>query len=162
VNPLKGGPPRSGWRRAVLRAPIALYRAGLGALLGHRVVLLTHTGRKSGLPRQVVLEVVGRGDQPGSYVIASGYGERAQWFRNIVATPAVRYQVGARKYQGTAVPLEPEESGRRLAAYAGRHPRTAAKLMAALGHAPKSDDDYATIGADRATGVPLVLLSPGV
>ena len=160
MNPLKGGPPRAGWRRTVLRAPIALYRAGLGGLLGHRLVLLAHTGRKSGLPRQVVLEVVGRGEETGSYVIASGYGERSQWYRNILATPAVRYQVGARKYEGTAVPFAPEESGRRLADYAARHPRTAAKLMASLGHAPASPADYAALGADPRDGVPLVLLRP--
>lgn len=160
MNPLKGGPPRAGWRRAVLRAPIALYRLGLGGLLGHRVVLLTHTGRVSGLPRQVVLEVVGRGGEPGGYVIASGYGERSQWFRNIVATPAVRYQVGARAYAGTAVPFPAEESGRRLADYAERHPRTAAKLMSALGHEPHSRADFEALGADRRTGVPLVSLRP--
>lgn len=160
MNPLKGGPPRSGWRRAVLRAPITLYRLGLGGLLGHRVVLLTHTGRVSGTPRQVVLEVVGRGEEPDSYLIASGYGERSQWFRNILATPAVRYQVGARKHQGTAVPLPPEESGRRLADYASRHPRTAAKLMSALGHAPSTRADFEALGADRHDGVPLVTLRP--
>ncbi|MFR9673664.1 nitroreductase family deazaflavin-dependent oxidoreductase [Streptomyces sp. TR06-5] len=160
MNPLRGGPPRGGWRRRVLRAPIGLYRMGLGGLLGSRMVLLTHTGRKSGLPRQVVLEVVARGDGPGSYVIASGYGERSQWFRNVTATPAVRYQVGTRTYEGTAVPLPPEESGRRLADYAARHPRTAAKLMASLGHTPASAADYRALGADRRGGVPLVLLSP--
>ena len=160
MNPLKGGPPRSGWRRTVLRAPIALYRLGLGGLLGHRLVLLTHTGRKSGQPRQVVLEVVGRGDGPGHYVIASGYGDRAQWYRNILATPAVHYQVGARRYEGTAVPFPPEESGRRLAGYAALHPRAAAGLMASLGHAPASPADYAAIGADPRAGVPLVLLRP--
>lgn len=160
MNPLKGGPPRGGWRRAVLRAPIALYRMGLGGLLGHRLVLLTHTGRKSGLRRRVVLEVVGRGDEPGSYVIASGYGARSQWYRNILATPAVRYQVGARSFAGTAVPCPPEESGRRLADYAARHPRTAARLMSSLGHAPASRADYAALGADPHDGVPLVLLRP--
>jgi deazaflavin-dependent oxidoreductase (nitroreductase family) len=158
MNPLKGGPPRGGWRRKVLRAPIALYRLGLGGLLGRRLVLLTHTGRKSGLPRQVVLEVVGRGDDPGSYVIASGYGDRSQWYRNIVATPAVRYQVGTRKYAGSAVPLTPQESGRRLADYAARHPRAAAQLMSSLGHTPQSPGDYRAIGADPREGIPLVLL----
>ncbi|MDT0378478.1 nitroreductase family deazaflavin-dependent oxidoreductase [Streptomyces sp. DSM 42041] len=160
MNPLKGGPPQGGWRRTVLRAPIPLYRWGLGALLGRRLVLLTHIGRKSGQPRQVCLEVVGRGEEPGSFVIASGYGERSQWFRNILAHPGVRYQVGGRTYEGTAVPYAPEESGRRLAAYAERHPRTAATLMDALGHAPQSAEEYVAIGADRTGGVPLVALRP--
>lgn len=64
---LRGGPPTGGVRRALLRAPVALYRAGLGGLLGSRLVLLTDTGRVSGEPRQEVLEVVAHGDEPGSY-----------------------------------------------------------------------------------------------
>ena len=39
------------------RLPIGLYRLRLGWLLGDRL-LLTHIGRKSGLPRQAVIEVV--------------------------------------------------------------------------------------------------------
>jgi deazaflavin-dependent oxidoreductase (nitroreductase family) len=160
LNPLKGGPPRGGLRRLVLRAPIHLYRLGLGALLGHRLVLLTHTGLVSGMPRQVVLEVVGRGEERDSYLIASGYGERSQWLRNVLAHPEVTYQVGGRRHRGTAVPLPPEESGRRLADYAMRHPRTADQLMRALGHAPRTRADFEALGADRAHGVPLVLLRP--
>ncbi|WP_243761208.1 nitroreductase family deazaflavin-dependent oxidoreductase [Streptomyces sp. YIM 98790] len=160
INPLRGGPPRGGLRRAVLRAPVALYRMGLGGLLGGRMVLLTHTGRVSGQPRQVVLEVVERGREPGSLLIASGYGGRSQWFRNVLATPRVRYQVGRRRYTGTAVPLPPEESGRRLAGYADRHPRLAARLMKAVGHGPRTAADYRALGADRCHGVPLVELRP--
>ncbi len=39
--------------RLGLRLPIWLYRARLGRLLGERFLLLTHIGRKSGLPRQI-------------------------------------------------------------------------------------------------------------
>jgi hypothetical protein len=59
VHRLPGRPP-SGLRRALLRAPIWLYRAGLGGLLGRRVLLLTHIGRSTGRARQVVLEVAAR------------------------------------------------------------------------------------------------------
>ncbi|MEU8522548.1 nitroreductase family deazaflavin-dependent oxidoreductase [Streptomyces sp. NBC_01216] len=158
LNPLKGGPPTKGLRRAVLRAPITLYRLGLGGLLGQRMVLLTHTGRVSGRPRQVVLEVVARLPEPGAYLIASGYGERSQWLRNVLATPEVRYQVGRRAYQGTAVPLPPEESGRALADYARRHPRLAERLMRSVGHAPRTPAEFEALGADRRGGVPLVAL----
>jgi hypothetical protein len=48
----------TGWVRALLRLPILLYRLHLGWLLGHRFLLLTHVGRKSGLQRRTVLEVV--------------------------------------------------------------------------------------------------------
>ncbi|OEV04935.1 hypothetical protein AN216_04740 [Streptomyces oceani] len=144
----------------LLRAPILAFRAGLGGLFGERLLCLTHIGRVSGRPRQVVLEVVDRGDEPDSFVVASAYARRSQWMRNVLARPAVRYQVGRRTYHGTAVPLPSADSGRRLADYARRHPLTAEELMRSLGHAPRDSADYEALGADSEHGVPLVLLRP--
>jgi deazaflavin-dependent oxidoreductase (nitroreductase family) len=155
------GPARRGLTRALVRAPILAYRCGLGGLLGQRLVLLTHTGRTTGRPRQVVLEVVGRGEIPGSYLVASGYGARAQWYRNVLAHPDVTYQVGRHRRQGWAYPLPAQESGRRLADYAERHPRAAAALMRMLEHdADGSPVGFERLGADPERGVPLVLLAP--
>ena len=50
--------PVQGMVRRAVRAPIWLYRAHLGGFLGHQMLLLTHRGRKTGLPRQTVLEVL--------------------------------------------------------------------------------------------------------
>ena len=72
-----------------MRAPIWLYRAGLGFVFGSRVLMLEHIGRKSGARRYVVLEVVGH-PAPEIYIVASGFGEHAQWFRNLMAHPRVR------------------------------------------------------------------------
>lgn len=154
-------PPRTRLQRALARAPIRLYRLGLGGLLGQRFVLLTHTGRHSGRPRQVVLEVVGRDEDSGGYLVASGYGSRSQWFRNIRHHPEVHFQVGRRHFDGRARPLPAAESGRRLCEYARRHPRLAAALMRTLGHdVDGSAAGYERVGADPEHGVPLVLLAP--
>ena len=59
--------------RWLARAPIGLYRARLGFLLGSRLLMLEHLGRKSGARRYVVLEVVAR-PRPGTYVVASAFG----------------------------------------------------------------------------------------
>lgn len=154
-------PPRTRLQRALSRAPIWLYRLGLGGLLGRRFVLLTHTGRNSGRPRQVVLEVVGRHEECGGYLIASGYGTRSQWFRNILVDPRVRFQVGWRHYGGRARPLPAAESGRRLSEYARRHPRTAAALMRAIGQdVDGSAAEYERVGSDPEHGIPIVVLTP--
>lgn len=152
-------PPATRAQRAVHRAPIVLFRVGLGGLFGRRLLLLTHTGRRTGAARQVVLEVLGRhGD---GYLVASGYGPRAQWYRNVLAEPRVRFQVGRRTRPGRARPLPPEESGRHLAAYARRRPRTAAALMRTVGQdVDGSPESYRRVGADPRTGVPLVVLTP--
>jgi deazaflavin-dependent oxidoreductase (nitroreductase family) len=79
--------------RWLVRAPVALYRLGLGRLLGRRLVLLEHTGRTSGRRRLVVLECVLR-PTPDQVVVASGFGRQAQWYRNLEANPAVRVSSG--------------------------------------------------------------------
>lgn len=115
-------------RRALARAPIALYRAGLGFLLGHRMLLLEHLGRSSGERRHAVLEVT---DRPahGRYVVVSGFGERAQWFRNVVAEPRVRVSVGRRRaVPATAHRLPQDRAAALLAEYPHRHPRAWARL----------------------------------
>ncbi|MGW4079001.1 nitroreductase family deazaflavin-dependent oxidoreductase [Streptomyces asiaticus] len=148
----------SGLRRVAFRAPILLYRWHLGWLLGGRMLLLTHTGRMSGLPRQVVLEVTGRDPRTGAYHLASGFGPGAQWYRNIQHTPRVTIQVGRHRMAAVARPLSPEESGRLMAAYALRHPRLARGLMRMCGlKTDGSVEDYHRIGRDH---IPFVRVLP--
>ncbi|MGW5879715.1 nitroreductase family deazaflavin-dependent oxidoreductase [Nocardiopsis terrae] len=154
-------PPKDPLQRALLRAPIWIYRLGLGDLLGERLVLLTHRGRTTGEARQAVLEVVGRNDNTGAVLVASGFGNRSHWFRNILEEPRVLFQVGGRRRRGTAELLPPEESGQVLAHYAQRHPRAASALMRGLGHDVDGGlRDYERIGSDPVNGVPVVRLLP--
>jgi deazaflavin-dependent oxidoreductase (nitroreductase family) len=154
-------PPKDAIQRALFRAPIWLYRLGLGSVLGGRFVLLTHRGRSTGEARQAVLEVVGANDTTGTVLVASGFGSRSQWFRNIQVEPRVLFQVGNRRRRGTAEPLPPEESGRVLAHYAQQHPEVAAALMRGLGHdVGDSVAEYERLGADPIDGIPVVRLVP--
>lgn len=109
--------------RPLMRAPIWIYRSGAGAMLGSRLLMLEHVGRKSGARRYVVLEVVGH-PTPDSYLVASGFGENAQWFRNIKANPEVRVYAGGRSpSSATARILTRQESDRALGDYVSRHPQ---------------------------------------
>ncbi|MFE0631157.1 nitroreductase family deazaflavin-dependent oxidoreductase [Streptomyces sp. NPDC058864] len=151
-------PTATGLRRSLLRAPIRLYRWRLGWLLGGRMLLLTHVGRSTGVPRQVVLEVAGRDPDTGAYHVASGFGEASQWFRNIRRTPWVTIQVGVRTMPAVARLVPPEESGRLMAAYASRHPRLARRLMRLCGlETDGSAEDYYLIGRDH---IPFVAVTP--
>ncbi len=81
---------------------IALYRAGLGPLIGRLVLLLTTTGRRSGLPRTTPLQY----EQIDSLIyVASARGARADWFRNILACPRVRVRIGLREFDAVAEPI---------------------------------------------------------
>lgn len=118
--------------RWLARAPIPLYRHGLGRLLGRRLMMLEHRGRRSGLPRHVVLEVADR--EPGCLFIASGYGPHSQWFRNVRADPRVRVWTGPdRGVPARATVLTGEETRQRLEVYRRRHRRAAAALGRTLG-----------------------------
>jgi deazaflavin-dependent oxidoreductase (nitroreductase family) len=104
--------PERGLLRLALRLPIWLYRARLGWLLGDRFLLLTHIGRKSGLPRQAALEVVRHDRATDTYIIASGWGEKADWYRNIRHTPAVTIASGGRRWAAWAEPLSKDTAER--------------------------------------------------
>jgi deazaflavin-dependent oxidoreductase (nitroreductase family) len=113
-----------------LRLPIWLYRLHLGWLLGGRFMLLTHRGRTSGLARRAVVEVIGHED--GAYFVASGWGTRSDWFRNIQATPSVTITVGRRTRGATAEVLPLDAAGERLHAYARQHPRAFRELTSIM------------------------------
>ena len=125
-------PPR-GLKRLFLRAPIWCYCLGMGSLLDKRFLLLTHTGRKSGLPRQTVLEVAGYDPETDIYFVASGFGKQSDWYRNILKTPAVNIQVGSRCMDVMAHPLTPEKSGEAMVNYAKRYPKAARSGTSSMG-----------------------------
>ncbi|GAC1595525.1 MAG: hypothetical protein NVS3B21_18620 [Acidimicrobiales bacterium] len=109
--------------RPLVRAPIWLFRARLGMVFGSRLILLEHTGRSTGRRRHVVLEVVAR-PAPDTYVVASGFGIKAQWYRNIRAEQRVRITVRSnRAHPAVAAILTQDQAEAALADYAVEHPR---------------------------------------
>ncbi|MBY8863286.1 nitroreductase family deazaflavin-dependent oxidoreductase [Nocardia sp. CA2R105] len=127
--------------RWVVRAPIRLYRAGFGFLFGSRMIMIEHIGRRSGVPRYVVLEVVDH-PAPDRYVIVSGFGRTAQWYRNIAAHPSVRVWVGGRRaLPGTATPMTDDESAAALDHYIHEHPRAWKNLRATIERATNAPVD---------------------
>ncbi len=93
--------------------------------------MLEHIGRKSGQRRYVVLEVIDHG--PGWYVVAAGFGRKADWLRNVEAQPRVRVWIGARaEVPATAHRVAGHEAASVLARYATEHPRAWARLAPVL------------------------------
>lgn len=118
--------------RLLMRAPVWIYKARAGVLLGSRILMLEHIGRKSGVRRYAVLEVLDHPDAD-TYVIASGFGRKAQWFRNIEANPHVRVYAGSHPpATATARVLDQQQADRALAVYRDRHPRAWAQFKSVL------------------------------
>ncbi len=149
--------PVTGLKRLFFRAPIYLYRLGLGGLLGKRFLLLNHVGRKSGKTRQTVLEVVNHDKDTGAFYIASGFGKKSDWYLNILEHPEVNLQVGWRKMRGTAVPLTPEKSGQAMVDYARKYPTAAKNLSKILGFDVSTEEEYRTVGREH---IPFIALKP--
>jgi deazaflavin-dependent oxidoreductase (nitroreductase family) len=149
-------PPR-GLARLAFRTPIWLYRLHLGWSLGKRFLLLTHTGRKSGLPRQVVLEVVDHDPLTNVYYVSSGWGKKSDWYQNILKTPQVRLQVGAKSWTALAEVLAPEAAEQVVLNYGRKHPALLSELARVMGY--KLDGSEADM---RALGhlVPVVAFTP--
>lgn len=123
-----------GASRALLRAPIALYRAGLGWVFGRRLLYLVHVGRKSGRHRQTVLEVVSYDPDRPEAVVVSGWGKRSDWYRNICAAPALEVRVGRHRWIAPRQRmLEADETIAVLIAYRQRHPRAWRRIAPMLG-----------------------------
>jgi deazaflavin-dependent oxidoreductase (nitroreductase family) len=149
--------PPSGLSRILWRLPITLYRARLGWLMGNRFLLLTHTGRVSGIPRQAVIEII-RYDETGDYyLVASGFGEKSDWFKNIQKTPRVTIQVGRRQAAALAEWLPPIDAENEMLDYARRHPNAIKNLARILGYnLDGTDESYRALSR----AAPIVALRP--
>jgi deazaflavin-dependent oxidoreductase (nitroreductase family) len=152
---IRGSLPK-GWLRLLLRFPIGLYRLHLGWLLGHRFLLLTHVGRTSGTQHQTVLEVVRYDSVSNTCLVGSGWGEQAQWLKNILVTPEVTVTLGTKTYKARAERLRRTAANQEFREYGHRHPQTLKQLTRImLGRVYQgSDDDFALL----AENVPLVEL----
>ncbi|MCF8611402.1 nitroreductase family deazaflavin-dependent oxidoreductase [Gordonia sp. HY285] len=118
--------------RWLVRSPIPLFRAGLGFLFGTRVLLLEHIGRVSGESRFVVLECVERPDDD-HVILASGFGEKSQWYRNLVAEPRCAISIGfARRRPGTASVLSADEGRAVIERYRQRSPKAYDELSGVI------------------------------
>lgn len=147
--------PPGGLGRRLLRLPIALCHAGLGGVFGRRLVLVEHVGRRTGRQHEVVLEVVDRAG--GAVTVASGYGPRADWYRNLLASPRTTMTLGTHRQPVTVRALDAEEGSAVLLAYGRRHRRAARVVARRMGYEiDGSDADLAELGRR----LPFLRLSP--
>jgi len=141
-----------------LRLPIWLYRAHLGWLLGNRFLMLTHTGRKSGLARQTVIEVVQHDKDMDTYYVVSGWGEKSDWYQNIAKNPSVTIHAGGRTFQSKAEFIPIGRAVDHLKAYAHAHPTAFNELsLLFLGERMKADSDAPQRIAEK---MPMVAFHP--
>ena len=86
--------------------PKVAHRFNQGKPPAKFILLLTTTGRKSGLPRKTPLQFE---EIEGKYYVSSGRGNAADWYKNILANPQVEVQIQARRFRGIAEPVTDPE-----------------------------------------------------
>jgi len=97
--------------------------------------MLEHTGRISGLPRFVCLEVVDR-RRPSVIVVANGFGSRAQWYQNLEANPMCRISIGTQvSVPAHARIMSDVEGEAAIKRYQAKHPIAWRRLRRAIEHA---------------------------
>jgi len=79
--------------------PRLFYSIGFARFLGHRILLLTSIGRKSGLPRVTPLQYE---TIDGCYYLGSAFGTQADWYRNILVDNHVKIRVQNHHFDGIA------------------------------------------------------------
>ena len=104
-----------------------LYAIGLGPLVGRIVLLLTTTGRKSGLKRVTPLQYEKIGED---YYLGAARGVKADWVCNIQANSQVEIHVGAKHFYGTAeVVTDPSKFADFMEVRLERHPLMVGLMM---------------------------------
>jgi len=116
-----------------LKAPRILYHLNLGRILGHRILLLTHKGRKSGLIHQTPLEVVRYDSKTETSVVISAWGTKSDWYRNIQKTPALQIQTGGGRFVPEQRFLTTDETEHELERYVAHHGPSAKMLSRLFG-----------------------------
>jgi deazaflavin-dependent oxidoreductase (nitroreductase family) len=104
TTPIPSRNPVWTWMSAWNRRVCALLERGAGPR--NMVLLLTTTGRKSGLPRQTPLQF----EEAGGFIyVSSARGSAADWYRNILADPRVQVRIRDQVHPGMANPIQDPE-----------------------------------------------------
>lgn len=93
-----------GLLKIVMQMPLALFRLGLADVLNAlHLLVLTTRGRKSGQPRHTAIEYRRHGSK--IYLI-SGWGERPDWYQNLLTDPLATVQLGRKSFSALADPVD--------------------------------------------------------
>lgn len=131
----------TGLLKALLRAPIWLYRAHLGWTLGHRLLYIAHLGRRTGARREVVVETVRYDPAAPEVVVVAAWGKDPDWYRNLKVAPALEVRIAAQRWdQPEQRFLDGAETLQVLRAYQQAHPRAWKRIAPVLGFPPDPAD----------------------
>ncbi len=127
------------WLAKGTRNPILLWRMGLGSLIGKSLMIITQTGRTSGLPRRTVTQYHRSGE---TIYAPAALGSKAKWYRNLMADPIATLQMDSDPIYARARRVtDPGEIRQYYENMASQHPRMTRTFLEEVGINPDDFDD---------------------
>ena len=110
------------WNRKIIEEFRANEGKVGGPFAGAPMVLLTHTGRKTGETRTNPLVYMADGDRYLIFASKGGYQSHPEWFLNLKANQNATVEIGTDKFDVVAEEVTGEERDRLYAKNAAIHP----------------------------------------
>lgn len=118
-------PDREDWNAKVIEEFRANHGKVGGVFEGAPIVLLTHTGAKSGTVRTTPLMYLPDGDRVTIFASKGGAPSDPDWYRNVAANPVVTVEVGDETYEARAIVATGEERDDLFARQSAAYPQFA-------------------------------------
>ena len=138
-------------QKIFFKVPVWLHKMGFGGwerLIGAQWMLITHIGRKSGRQYDSMVDVMDYDKVTDTYYIEAAYGARADWFKNIQASPNFSARVGRRKFLAHATLLSNENTADMLVKFYREKPAYTRSVMAMVGIKFNGEEDLRTIAPE--------------
>lgn len=132
-----------------------LYDSGKGWIVGWLILLLRHTGRKSGKLYATPLQYEKIGE---TYCIGAARGSSADWFRNVQANPNVDVSVGRQRFKALAEAVTDPEKVADFLAFRLKHRPLMIGLMMKMHKLPMKPSREQLLVLGKTTA--LVILHP--
>lgn len=116
---------RKDWNAKVIEEFRANHGKVGGVFEGAPIVLLTHTGAKSGTVRTTPLMYLPDGDRVAIFASKGGAPSDPDWYRNVAANPVVTVEVGDETYEAKAIVATGEARDDLFARQAAAYPQFA-------------------------------------
>jgi deazaflavin-dependent oxidoreductase (nitroreductase family) len=145
------------------RAPLQLHRLGIRGyerfLLGIDWLVLTTRGRRSGEPREIMVDVIGHDAQRDTWYVQPADGRRANWFQNLLAHTIATVEVRGRRFEARATDVTGPEGAEIVLRFIRAHPLYARLIVWMLRYVDSIDHPDETLRA-KLIDVPVMALRP--
>lgn len=139
----RGNPQRPGLLlRWFFQVPLLLHRVGVRGferIVGIDWIVVTTTGRRTGRPHTVMLDVTLYDEARHTWYVSPAYGRAADWVRNALAEPRVEVEFRGRRCRARVDDASGPEGADAMLRFIRTHPRYARVVIGMVGLVDRLD-----------------------